>query len=66
MRPLKRHTKVESFRTLGTKALWIVPQVPEAIVENIGLEIEPNEHNRKYLLTKKNKMGHSLGLDLDH
>jgi 3,4-dihydroxy 2-butanone 4-phosphate synthase/GTP cyclohydrolase II len=32
------------------------------ITENIGIEIAPNEHNRHYLLTKKLKMGHSLGL----
>ncbi len=30
------------------------------IVENIGIEIESNEHNKDYLLTKKLKMGHSL------
>ncbi len=30
------------------------------IVENINLEIEPNEHNEFYLLTKKNKMGHDI------
>jgi 3,4-dihydroxy 2-butanone 4-phosphate synthase/GTP cyclohydrolase II len=28
------------------------------IVENIPIIIEPNEHNLKYLETKKNKMGH--------
>ena len=32
------------------------------IVENIPLEIEPNEHNEFYLETKKVKMGHSLEL----
>ncbi len=32
------------------------------ITENVPIEIEPNEHNRHYLLTKKLKMGHSLGL----
>ncbi len=30
------------------------------IVENIALEIESNEHNKLYLQTKKNKMGHDL------
>ena len=33
------------------------------IVENVSLEIEPNEHNEFYLRTKKNKMGHFLGFD---
>ena len=30
------------------------------ITENIGIEIESNEHNEFYLETKKNKMGHDL------
>lgn len=32
------------------------------IVENIPIEIPANAHNREYLLTKKRKMGHQLGL----
>lgn len=32
------------------------------VVENIPLEITPNEHNRFYLETKKKKMGHNLDL----
>ncbi|MFO7656331.1 MAG: bifunctional 3,4-dihydroxy-2-butanone-4-phosphate synthase/GTP cyclohydrolase II [Bacteroidales bacterium] len=32
------------------------------IIENISLEIHPNEHNLFYLKTKKNKMGHLLDL----
>ncbi|MCK5170861.1 MAG: bifunctional 3,4-dihydroxy-2-butanone-4-phosphate synthase/GTP cyclohydrolase II, partial [Bacteroidales bacterium] len=32
------------------------------IVENISLEIEPNEYNKFYLETKQKKMGHSLEL----
>jgi len=31
------------------------------VVERVSLGIEPNEHNRKYLETKKKKMGHLLG-----
>jgi len=34
------------------------------IVENVSLEIEPNEYNEFYLQTKKNKMGHFLDLHL--
>ena len=30
------------------------------IVENVPIEISPNKHNAKYLLTKKLKMGHSI------
>jgi len=32
------------------------------IIENIPLEIEPNEYNRFYLETKRKKMGHTLEL----
>jgi 3,4-dihydroxy 2-butanone 4-phosphate synthase/GTP cyclohydrolase II len=30
------------------------------IVENIPIEIEPNEHNKKYLETKRDRMGHNI------
>ena len=30
------------------------------IVENVSIEIESNEHNKAYLETKRDKMGHSL------
>jgi 3,4-dihydroxy 2-butanone 4-phosphate synthase/GTP cyclohydrolase II len=30
------------------------------IVENIGIEITANPHNEKYLLTKRDKLGHSI------
>lgn len=33
------------------------------ITENVPIQIEPNEHNHKYLLTKKLKMGHHLDLE---
>lgn len=33
------------------------------IVENLPIEIKANAHNRDYLLTKKRKMGHHLGLE---
>ncbi len=32
------------------------------IIENLSLEIEPNEHNKFYLETKQHKMGHTLEL----
>jgi 3,4-dihydroxy 2-butanone 4-phosphate synthase / GTP cyclohydrolase II len=30
------------------------------IVDNIPIEVAPNLHNEKYLLTKRDKMGHSI------
>ena len=33
------------------------------ITENVPIQIEPNKHNRQYLLTKKLKMGHRLDLE---
>jgi len=32
------------------------------IVENVAIEIETNEHNKFYLKTKKDKMGHELNM----
>jgi len=32
------------------------------IVENVSIEIDANKHNKKYLETKRDKMGHSLKL----
>lgn len=32
------------------------------IVENVPVEIEPNDHNRFYMHTKKERMGHNLNL----
>jgi 3,4-dihydroxy 2-butanone 4-phosphate synthase/GTP cyclohydrolase II len=36
------------------------------IVERVPLEIKPNETNRKYLQTKRDKLGHFLNLDEKH
>ncbi len=30
------------------------------IVENISIEVKPNEHNKKYLTTKRDKLGHTI------
>jgi 3,4-dihydroxy 2-butanone 4-phosphate synthase/GTP cyclohydrolase II len=30
------------------------------IVEAVSIEIEPNVHNEKYLLTKRDKLGHEI------
>ncbi len=62
------------LRDLGVRKMRLMTNNPKKrtgligygleIVENVGLEIEPNDHNRDYLLTKKNKLGHELDLDL--
>ena len=33
------------------------------IVENVAIEIDANEHNRFYLQTKRDKMGHSIKVE---
>jgi 3,4-dihydroxy 2-butanone 4-phosphate synthase / GTP cyclohydrolase II len=30
------------------------------IVENVTIEIKPNQHNEKYLMTKRDKLGHNI------
>jgi 3,4-dihydroxy 2-butanone 4-phosphate synthase/GTP cyclohydrolase II len=30
------------------------------VVETVPIEIKPNEHNKKYLTTKRDKMGHDI------
>ena len=30
------------------------------LVERVPIEVEPNDHNRRYLQTKRDKMGHIL------
>jgi 3,4-dihydroxy 2-butanone 4-phosphate synthase/GTP cyclohydrolase II len=32
------------------------------IVDNVSIEIAPNEYNLRYLKTKKDRMGHQLHL----
>ena len=60
------------LRTLGVQKMRLMTNNPvkrvglEAygleIVENVPIEIAPNEHNLKYLKTKKDRMGHTLHL----
>lgn len=33
------------------------------VVENVGIEIAPNPYNRRYMLTKQQRMGHALHMD---
>jgi 3,4-dihydroxy 2-butanone 4-phosphate synthase/GTP cyclohydrolase II len=30
------------------------------IVDNVAIEISPNPHNEKYLMTKRDKLGHTI------
>ncbi|MDN5211135.1 bifunctional 3,4-dihydroxy-2-butanone-4-phosphate synthase/GTP cyclohydrolase II [Fulvivirgaceae bacterium BMA12] len=58
------------LRDLGVSKLQLISNNPKKraglmgygleIVDNIPIEIEPNEHNRKYLITKRDKMGHRI------
>ena len=58
------------LRDLGLRKIRIMTNNPKKIygiegyeleiVEQVPIKIEPGEHNRKYLQTKKDKMGHKL------
>ena len=58
------------LRMLGVQKMRLISNNPvkrvglEAygleIVENVGIEIAPNEYNLRYLKTKKDRMGHTL------
>src|SRR5690554_2376923 len=57
-----RDLKVKKMRLMTnnpTKRTGLVGYGLE-IVENVNLEIESNQHNRFYLETKRDKMGHSI------
>lgn len=61
---------VHMFRLLGVKSLRLMSNNPRklegvtdgalAIVERVPLEVSPSENNRRYLKTKKDKLGHKL------
>jgi len=58
------------LRKLGVTKLRLITNNPKKrvglmgygleIVENIPIEIAPNEHNKKYLETKRDKLGHEI------
>lgn len=58
------------LRKLGITKLRLITNNPKKrvglmgygleIVENIGIEIAPNQHNQKYLETKRDKLGHDI------
>ncbi|MFM9837841.1 MAG: bifunctional 3,4-dihydroxy-2-butanone-4-phosphate synthase/GTP cyclohydrolase II [Cyclobacteriaceae bacterium] len=58
------------LRDLGLSKIRLITNNPQKrvgltgygleIVENIPIEIVPNQHNEKYLLTKRDKLGHNI------
>lgn len=58
------------LRDLGVKKIKLISNNPKKrvgligygleIVENVAIEIAPNQHNEKYLQTKRDKMGHQI------
>jgi 3,4-dihydroxy 2-butanone 4-phosphate synthase/GTP cyclohydrolase II len=58
------------LRDIGVKNIKLITNNPKKrtgllgygleIVENVPLEIAPNEHNIRYLTTKRDKMGHDI------
>ena len=58
------------LRDLGVRKIKLMSNNPKKrkgligygleIVENVALQVEPNPHNKNYLTTKKEKMGHDL------
>ncbi|MEL7005167.1 MAG: bifunctional 3,4-dihydroxy-2-butanone-4-phosphate synthase/GTP cyclohydrolase II [Bacteroidota bacterium] len=61
------------LRAIGVSKLRLITNNPKKriglmgygleIVENVAIEINPNEHNIKYLQAKRDKMGHQILLD---
>ena len=60
----------QMLRHLGISKLKLISNNPKKrvgligygleIVDNIPIEISPNPHNEKYLLTKRDKLGHEI------
>jgi 3,4-dihydroxy 2-butanone 4-phosphate synthase / GTP cyclohydrolase II len=63
-------TAVHMFQLLGVKSLRLMSNNPRklegvtgdalVITERVPLEVEPSDANRRYLKTKKDKLGHQL------
>lgn len=57
-----RHLNVRKMRLMSnnpTKRAGLVGYGLE-IVENVPIEIVPNQHNERYLLTKRDRLGHTI------
>lgn len=58
------------LRDLGVSKMKLISNNPKKrtgligygleVVENVSIEIVPNEHNQKYLTTKRDKLGHNI------
>lgn len=58
------------LRDLGVSKIRLISNNPKKraglvgygleIVENVPIEMSPNEHNKSYLITKRDKMGHTI------
>lgn len=58
------------LRSLGVTKIRLITNNPKKrvglmgygleIVDNFPIEIDPNQHNEKYLLTKRDKLGHTI------
>jgi len=58
------------IRSLGITKIRLITNNPKKrvglmgygleIVDNVPIEIHPNQHNEKYLLTKRDKLGHTI------
>ncbi|HCK22558.1 MAG TPA: bifunctional 3,4-dihydroxy-2-butanone-4-phosphate synthase/GTP cyclohydrolase II [Bacteroidetes bacterium] len=58
------------LRDLGVSKIRLITNNPKKrvalkgygleIVQNVGIEMKPNPHNEKYLMTKRDKMGHDI------
>ena len=59
MRRMARSPRVPWKRPNPRKRAGIVGYGLE-IVENVPIEIKPNEHNEFYLQTKRDKLGHEI------
>lgn len=66
-------TGAQILRALGVRQLRLLTNNPNkqfslqgyglVIVERVTIEMEPNDENRKYLQTKREKLGHLIGHD---
>ena len=60
----------EILRSIGVTQMRLITNNPIkrvglesyglSVVENVGIEITPNQYNERYLKTKKDRMGHNL------